>query len=86
MVRESDQKKQCPGFGAGSFYLERSQKDRALAQTLGRDEHAPERDAVSVGDVYAQLLYQPRGEGPAGRPQTYAQPRQGGTAKAFSLE
>ena len=40
--------------------MARSEENRQVAQTIGRGEREPQRYAVSVGDVYAEFLRQPR--------------------------
>src|ERR1043166_3525551 len=64
LVGARDQAQQCAGSRPEGLYLERSASHRALAETLSRTEPAPQERAVSLGDVDADLLRQPRREKP----------------------
>lgn len=46
---------------AGRVHVGRSTTDRAVAETIRRTEHAAQGGAVSVRDVDAQSVHQPRG-------------------------
>lgn len=59
-ARDSDQRR--AGSRGRGVRTEGSRGHRALAAALGGAESTPETRSVSVGDVDADVLYQPGGE------------------------
>jgi hypothetical protein len=67
MVSRCHEEQQCAGPGKGCLYLRGPEENSPVAGTIGGKERPEKGQRLSVGYVYADLLYQPRREEPAGK-------------------
>lgn len=82
MVGAGHEAEQRPRFGAEGFSIPQPEKNRALVETLGRAEQTPQGQAVSIGDVDVEFLYQSCRKKSPQIPQANAGTRERPTAEA----
>ena len=72
LVGAGDQTKQRPGSRTESFQIEEPTENCALFKALGGTQQTPQGQAVSIGDVDVEFLYQPRRQKPSEEPEARA--------------
>src|SRR5438270_8365590 len=65
LVARGDREKQRPRSGKRGVHQGQPAEDRRIAETLCRAQPSAQEQPVSIGDVDADLLHQPRGQEPA---------------------